>query len=31
MRIVLTVPEDLLTEACSRISEFCSRYYTVPN
>ncbi|KAJ8971769.1 hypothetical protein NQ317_004699 [Molorchus minor] len=28
MRIVLTIPEDLLQEACLRIAEFCNRYYT---
>ncbi|CAH0558156.1 unnamed protein product [Brassicogethes aeneus] len=27
MRIVLTVPENLLKEACSRICEFCNRNY----
>ncbi|XP_018573668.1 tyrosine aminotransferase [Anoplophora glabripennis] len=27
MRIVLTVPRDLLQEACERIAEFCNRYY----
>ncbi|KAJ8920762.1 hypothetical protein NQ315_004902 [Exocentrus adspersus] len=27
MRIVLTVPKDLLYEACGRIAEFCNRHY----
>ncbi|KAJ8954388.1 hypothetical protein NQ318_011061 [Aromia moschata] len=27
MRIVLTIPEDLLREACVRIAEFCNRHY----
>lgn len=27
MRIVLTVPEEQIIEACARMSEFCSRYY----
>lgn len=26
-RIVLTVPEDMLWEACIRISEFCDKHY----
>ncbi|CAG5958381.1 unnamed protein product [Menidia menidia] len=26
-RIVVTVPEHLMTEACARIREFCQRYY----
>lgn len=29
LRIVITVPEDVLNEACLRISEFCNRYYTM--
>lgn len=28
MRIVLTVPEDMMKEACMRISEFCRKHYT---
>ncbi|XP_067007089.2 tyrosine aminotransferase [Anabrus simplex] len=27
MRLVLTVPSDLLHEACQRISQFCERHY----
>ncbi|VEN62454.1 unnamed protein product [Callosobruchus maculatus] len=27
MRIVITVPEELLLEACERITQFCNRYY----
>lgn len=27
MRIVLTVPQELLEEACDRIAEFCNRHY----
>ncbi|KAL1124252.1 hypothetical protein AAG570_002022 [Ranatra chinensis] len=27
MRLVLTLPEDMLCEACRRISEFCHRHY----
>lgn len=27
MRIVLTVPEDLIIEACERIQEFCKQHY----
>lgn len=27
MRIVLTVPDDMLREACSRIAEFCEKHY----
>nr|CAH7764690.1 unnamed protein product [Callosobruchus chinensis] len=27
MRIVITVPEELLQEACERITQFCNRYY----
>ncbi|XP_039358633.1 tyrosine aminotransferase isoform X2 [Mauremys reevesii] len=26
-RVVLTVPEELMVEACSRIQEFCERHY----
>lgn len=26
-RIVLTVPEDLIIEACERIKKFCEKYY----
>lgn len=29
MRLVLTVPKDLMQEACDRISDFFSRYYTL--
>lgn len=28
-RIVLTVPEDLMVEACERIKEFCTNHYTM--
>lgn len=28
-RIVLTVPEHLITEACRRIKEFCEAHYKV--
>ncbi|KRT83718.1 hypothetical protein AMK59_4581 [Oryctes borbonicus] len=28
MRIVITVPTDLMIEACNRISDFCNKYYT---
>lgn len=31
MRIVVTVPEDLLIEACNRIAEFCSQHYRSDN
>ncbi|XP_050309340.1 tyrosine aminotransferase [Anthonomus grandis grandis] len=27
MRIVLTVPQEILEEACERIAEFCNRHY----
>jgi tyrosine aminotransferase len=27
MRIVLTVPEHLIIEACRRIKEFCEKHY----
>lgn len=27
MRIVLTVPEDMIIEACTRIKEFCEKHY----
>lgn len=27
MRIVLTVPEDLIIEACERIKEFCKAHF----
>lgn len=30
-RIVLTVPENLITEACKRIKEFCELNYRVEN
>lgn len=30
-RIVVTVPEPLMVEACSRIREFCCRYYRPPS
>ncbi|XP_024051600.1 tyrosine aminotransferase-like [Terrapene carolina triunguis] len=26
-RVVLTVPEEMMVEACSRIQEFCERHY----
>jgi len=28
MRLVITIPAELIQEACNRMSEFCSRYYT---
>lgn len=28
-RIVLTVPEGLMIEACDRIKEFCTHHYTL--
>lgn len=28
-RIVLTVPEDMMLEACNRIKEFCTNHYTM--
>jgi tyrosine aminotransferase len=28
-RIVLTVPENLITEACKRIKEFCEVHYKI--
>ncbi|XP_067641577.1 tyrosine aminotransferase [Eurosta solidaginis] len=31
IRIILTVPEDMLKEACMRMSEFCETHYKVPN
>jgi tyrosine aminotransferase len=30
-RIVLTVPENLITEACKRIKEFCEVHYKIEN
>ena len=27
MRVVLTVPEDMLVEACGRIKEFCDEHF----
>lgn len=29
MRIVLTVPEDMMVEACHRLAEFCEKHYKV--
>lgn len=29
MRIVLTVPADMVEEACSRIAEFCELHYKI--
>lgn len=26
-RIILTAPEEMLTEACDRIANFCAKYY----
>lgn len=26
-RVVLTVPEEMMTEACRRIGQFCERHY----
>lgn len=31
MRIVLTVPREMIEEACSRIAEFCKTHYKVDN
>uniref|UniRef100_A0A1A9VRY0 Tyrosine aminotransferase n=1 Tax=Glossina austeni TaxID=7395 RepID=A0A1A9VRY0_GLOAU len=31
MRIVLTVPREMLEEACSRITQFCEAHYKVDN
>ncbi|XP_050510437.1 tyrosine aminotransferase-like [Diabrotica virgifera virgifera] len=28
LRLVITVPEELIREACQRMTEFCNRYYT---
>lgn len=30
MRIVLTVPEEMIVEACARIAEFCAQNYYRP-
>lgn len=30
MRIVLTVPEEMIVEACARIAEFCAQHYYRP-
>jgi tyrosine aminotransferase len=27
IRIVLTVPDEMIAEACERIKEFCTKYY----
>ena len=29
-RIVLTIPEDLMAEACDRIAQFCDRHMKTP-
>jgi len=29
MRLVITIPSELIQEACNRMAEFCSRYYTI--
>ena len=29
MRIVLSVPDEMLREACIRISEFCEQHYKI--
>jgi tyrosine aminotransferase len=29
MRIVLTVPREMIVEACDRIEDFCRKHYTV--
>lgn len=29
IRIVLTVPEDMIWEACTRIAEFCDKHYKI--
>lgn len=31
IRIVLTVPEDMIVEACNRIAEFCEQHYKIDN
>lgn len=31
MRIVLTVPEDMLKEACRRIAQFCEHHVFLEN
>ena len=31
VRIVLTVPREMIEEACSRIAEFCKAHYKVDN
>lgn len=31
IRIVLTVPEEMIHEACFRIAEFCERHYKIDN
>lgn len=31
MRIVLTVPEEMIVEACNRIVEFCEHHYKIDN
>lgn len=31
IRIVLTAPEDMLREACSRIADFCEKHYKIDN
>ncbi|KAG5893202.1 hypothetical protein JTB14_025607 [Gonioctena quinquepunctata] len=28
MRIVITVPEEVIKDACVRMAEFCERYFT---
>lgn len=31
MRMVLTVPEEMIEEACKRIAEFCEHHYKMNN
>lgn len=31
IRIVLTVPEEMILESCNRILEFCDKHYKIDN